>query len=185
MADITFTGAGTTTASRTSGIFTIPEFKSVSEKILTAVIYGLKNTITKAGGYYNDIGDVVAEWQSPEEYHNFPAFLAVWGDDSFTNTIAGGNSLGGYNAIGDLIIVAYLHEKEDMRIAKDRIKHDVLKYFGTNFQIPDASGNSTAFNSVVQRVSPWGGKEEKPRGGLEFLVKVYYRFELTNPAQSF
>lgn len=185
MADITFTGTALDTNSRTSGVFTIPEFKSSSEKIMTAVVYALKNTITKAGGYYNDIGDVVAEWQSPEEYHNYPAFLATWGDDAFTNTVSGGNSLGGYNCIADLIIVAYLHERENMRIAKDRIKHDVLKYFGSNVQLPDSDGNVTAFSAVVQRATPWGGKEEKPRGGYEFLVKVYYRFELTNPAQSF
>jgi len=185
MPAIAFIGDSNPTSSFGLGTLSIPTIQSVQEKILTAVVYGLKNTISKANGYFNNIGDVVAQWQNPEEYHNYPAFLATWGDDSFTNTVQGGNSFGGYNAISDLIVVAYLKEREDIRIEKDRIKHDVLKYFGSNCQIPDANGDSTAFNSVVYKIFQFGDLSNKPFGGLEFHIKVYYRFELSNPAQSF
>lgn len=181
MATFTFSGTPAPSDAYAFGAFTIPAAQTVREKIRAAAAYGIKNTIAKSNGYYNNIGEVNVEDVEFAERKNFPSIDLVWGDEIYTNDVPGSHTTGAYEKIADLFIEGWFHEAEDMTLEKEKLIADIEKYFGTNYWIPDSSGNQTAFNCMLTKNSHFGGENNKPKGGISMLLKVYYRIELTNP----
>jgi hypothetical protein len=163
------------------GFLTYSERQSLRERIRNAVEYGLKTLITEGLGYFNVYEEVNTEIVTHAERGYFPSIDLFWGDETYTNTLQGGHSTGLYEKVADLFVDVWINDNENMALAKERVVADIEKFFGTNYTLPDSNGNATAFNAVIQRNTHFGARSEKPRGGVSFLVKVYYRIQLTNP----
>jgi len=151
------------------------------ERIRKAAIYGLKNNVNPANGYYLKFGEVNSEVVEHSQRKDYPSVDAVWGDEVYTNEFTGGHSLGLYEKIADLFIDVWIKELDGMTTMKEKVIADIEKYFGTNYSIPDENGNGTAFNCIISNNRHFGTRAEKPRGGISILLKVYYRQQLINP----
>ena len=159
----------------------------VLELIAEALKWGLFNRINPQDGYYNDMdnGEVNLMEKSWSERSEFPSIDIIFPLGRMTNTIAGGNSIGGFNHIQPVLIEGWLQKSENAYSDQLRLKADIEKYFGEYFKIEDRNGNATAFNSVIESSKLFGMKQNQPSVGVDTRVLIYYRTEQANPAQSF
>lgn len=195
---ISFSGNASVNASVVGGTLTFPTLTgasntvSVRTRIREAIAYGVKNTISKSNGYFNDIGEVfVNTVANTSGRSNYPSIDILWVKERYTNNVQGGNSLGGYNKIATVFLDCYLFAEKckdsaaDIVTKRENIVADIEKYFGTNFIIPDSNGDATAFNSIVVSNVIHGIDATAPKGSVEIQLEVYYRIELTDPTQDF
>lgn len=193
-----FGGTATVLPSVAGGIITITSpsgaanSTSIRTRIREAIAYGVKNTITKSNGYFNDIGEVfVNAVASNSKRNNYPSIDVTWIRERYTNSIQGGNSQGGYNKIASIMLDCYIFEEgckaspEDVVLARENIIADIEKYFGTNFFIPNSLGVRTAMNSILINNIAHGIQATEPYGSVEMELEVYYRILLTDPTQDF
>jgi len=181
MATISFSGTPSASTSYGFGSMTLPTPQSAREKVRAAAAYGIKNTISQANGYFNDIGEVNVQEIEFAHRKAFPSIDLLWGDEIYQNTVPGSNTTHLYEKVADLWIEAWLDDYDDMTLEKEKLIADIEKYFGTNYWIPDASGNRTAFNCMLARNAHFGQRDNTPKGGVSLLLKVYYRTPFTNP----
>lgn len=168
---------------------------SVRTKIREALANGIKTTITKSNGFFNDIGEVNVNVVS---VHNdrkaFPSIDIVWLPERYTNNFSGGNSLGGYNKFARVMFDCYVlgndckeFDAADIVLARENILADLEKYFGTFYFLPDpVEGRAeTAFNIIITANNIFGIKATEPNGGMEVETEISYRILLTDPTQEF
>lgn len=182
-----FAGIADQQVSLVIGLGTFSSLESIRNKILNAIQYGLQNTIKPANGYYFDMtdGEVNLEEKAFSERKKYPSIDILPGEEIYTNNISGGNSLGGYNKIFRVFFEVWLDERENLKLEQNKMIADFEKYFGTNFKLPDSVGSQTAFNCILTRNVPFGMGDNRPRGGVDFLLEVYYRILLTDPNTTF
>lgn len=183
MADISFSGSSTALSPYGFGALVLQTPQSVREKIRAAAAWGIANTITKANGYYNDIGEVNVQEVSYSKRKAFPSIDLLWGNERYLSSVSGGHTTGAYEKMATLYIECWMDETEsdEMTVARETIIADIEKYFGTYYYIPDSDSNWTAFNCMLNNNTLFGVREDNPRGGVELQLDVYYRIDLTNP----
>ena len=166
--------------------------EAVQTRIREAAAFGVKNTITKSNGYFNDIGEVnVNAVASNSKRNNYPSIDLSWIRERYTNNVQGGNSLGGYNKIASMLIDCHIFAEdckaspESVVLARERIVADIEKYFGTHFIIPNSLGVGTAFNCIIIGNTTNGIQATEPYGSVEIQLEIYYRILLTDPTQDF
>ena len=195
---LTLSGSPTVNASIVDGVmaFAAPSgtFTGVSVRtaIREALAFGIKNNITKTNGFFNDVGEVfvnaVANFSKRTSY---PSIDILWLRERYTNNIRGGNSLGGYNKIANILLDCYLFEDnckdspEKVVLKRENIVADIEKHFGVDFSIPNSAGVTTAFNSILVNNIVHGIQATEPYGSVEIELEVYYRIELADPTQQF
>ncbi len=183
MAGISFSGSPSTTAPYGFGVLSLQTPQSVREKIRAAAAWGIANTITKANGYYNNIGEVNVQEVSYSKRKRFPSIDLLWGNEKYLSDVPGGHTTGAYEKMAPLYIECWIEEAESdtMTVFRETIIADIEKYFGTNYYIPDSDGNWTAFNCMLNNNNLFGMTENNPKAGVELQLDVYYRIDLTNP----
>jgi len=183
MADFTFSGTPAATDSYCFGSLTIPTPQSVRETIRAAAAWGILNQISKANGYFNDIGEVNTQEVSYSKRKKFPSIDLLWGNETYLSNVPGGFTTRTYEKVAPLFIECWLDytESSDMVVEREKMIADIEKYFGTYYYIPDENGTWTAFNCMLNNNVPFGMKENNPKGGVELQLDVYYRTDLTNP----
>jgi len=167
---------------------------SVRTKIREALANGLKTTITKSNGYFNDIGEVnVNAVINNNGRKKYPSIDVIWVTERYTNNFSGGNSLGGYNKFATVLIDCHLFsddcslDPQDIVLARETILADMEKYFGTYYYLPDPvkGRGETTFNSIITANDIFGIEATEPKGGIQVRLEVSYRIELTDPTQDF
>ena len=180
-----------------------PTTDSIRSQIRQAAIYGLKNRIIEGGtairysdagnttvssvGYYNSFGDMVFDPpKSWEQIPQFPACNVSMEEEvcaNGANVQLDQNQALLHNGFR-LRMDCFLNDDNDPALAQDKILHDVQKYFGINYYIPDSTGAATAFNCYYESSDPFGIDKVKPNCGITIYYKVWYRQQLINPAVS-
>lgn len=197
---ITFSGTANVNSSITMGLASFFQptgasgNTSVRTRIREALANGIKTTITKTNGYFNDIGEVnVNAVITNNGRKKFPSIDVLWIGERYTNNFSGGNSLGGYNKFATILLDCHLFEDncsldpQDIVLARETMLADLEKYFGTFYYLPDPvnSRDETAFNSIITGNEIFGIEVTEPRGGIQVRLEVSYRIELTDPTQTF
>lgn len=167
---------------------------SVRTKIREALANGIKTTITKSNGYFNNIGEVhVNAATNNTSRKAYPSIDVIWIDERYTNNFQGGNSLGGYNKFARVMIDCHLFDDQcsmdpqDIVLVRETILADMEKYFGTFYYLPDPiEGRAeTAFNTIITSNNIFGIEATEPKGGIEITLDISYRILLTDPTQEF
>lgn len=168
---------------------------SVRTKIREALANGIKTTINKSNGYFNDVGEVhVNVATSNNDRKAYPSIDITWIRERYTNNFSGGNSVGGYNKFATILLDCYLlgddcndFDAQDIVLARETMLADLEKYFGTFYYLPDPveSRNETAFNTIITSNNIFGINATSPRGGMVVEIEVSYRIELKDPTQEF
>lgn len=181
MTTLNFLGTPTLTNAYGVGSLVLPTQQSVREKIRSAVAYGVKNTITKANGYYNDIGSVDVQANSYSKIKEFPNVSLLWLNEQYTNSNSGGHTLHAYEKITELLIEAWFNVNQDMVLQRENFIADIEKYFGVYYYIPDANGVATCFSSMLISNNIFGMEENEPKGGVQLTLRIWYRVDIDNP----
>ncbi len=179
-----------------------PSVLPVRSRIRDAVLYSLRNRILANGtairysdagnttvsseGYYNTVTrafDPPRTYEQFDEYPSINVFIDGESCDSASNVNTDQNQALLHNSF-ILQMDCFLNDINDPALAQDKILHDIQKFFGINYYIPDESGNATAFNCYYDSSSPFGTDRTSPNSGITIRYRIWYRQQLTNPSQS-
>lgn len=182
-----FSLSGTLVAgpARAIGHFSIPFQSSAREKIRAALAYRLTAHLSPALGYFNQFKACYVEEMAFNQVPDLPSIQATWGAEIYQNHIAGGGSHGAYHKQGTIDLRVYLRETDpdDISVAIERAVADLEKFFMSNLQMKDASGNPTCYTCVLE-AEPLGRDYLRlPRGVADLTLSIYYRTSLTDPTQ--
>jgi len=189
---MSFSGSPTVNAPVCTGYFHIEKALSIRTKIRIAMAYGLSTNLTKANGYFLDIGEVHVNAPTNDDGRKaWPSVDIIWDTETYTNRISGENSLGGYNKVGRIFIKGVLFAdankivSEEIVLMREHFIADIERYFGINYIIPDSNGAGTVQNCILISNDIFGMDVNAPKGEVIMPLEVYYRIELTDPTQDF
>lgn len=154
---------------------------TVRTQLREAIKFGLRQ-ITTANGYRTNIRRIYDPWMSPEKIDETPAVNVLWGREERWDD----GHLHGNNPLLDLrfnlMLDFHLGSVNDIPLEQDKVLADVQKYFGTNWWIPDSSGDARTFTCAYLASDPWADQgEEGPRCGIMIEIEVFYSINLSDP----
>ena len=162
----------------------LPSKDPVRSRIRQAAVYGLKNRITTAGGYWNNVKRAYDPVRTYEQFDVYPCINVSTENeicDNASDFTIEQQQLRLHNSF-ILQMVAFLNDNNDPALAEDKILADIQMYFGKNFRIPDSAGTATAFNCYYEGAEPIGTNRTKPNTGIIVKYRVWYRQFSTDPA---
>ena len=180
----------------------IPSTLPVRSRIRSAALYGLRNRIISGGtairysssgnttvsseGYYNTISRAFDPSRTFEQFDEYPC-VNVFVDNEDCDNVSNVQIDQNQGLLHNSFILqmdCFLNDNNDPALAQDKILHDIQKYFGINYYIPDENGVATAFNCYYDSSLTFGTDRTTPNCGITIRYRVWYRQQLTNPSQS-
>lgn len=181
---------------------TIPATLPVRSRIRQAVLYGLRNRIISGNptvrysnsgnstvsneGYYLTVRDAFDPPRSIDQMSNFPAinvFCASESCEDTSNTQIQQNTFLLSNSF-ILRLECFIHNENDPALECDKLLADLQRYFGTNYFIPDSTGNATAMTIYYSGHEIMGTETTRPNIYMNVEFKVWYRQRSDNPTVS-
>jgi len=178
---------------------TVPTNYPVLSRIRQAVIYGIENRITEGGnairyrdgnedivsteGYFTTFKHAYDPPKNIDQINEFPS-CNVLTDNDFSNNFEDltiGQNQGKAHNNFSLLLSCISSDINDPALVQDKMLHDIQKYFGINYYIPDQTGAQTCFDCNYESSTRWSTEDNEPRTGIDIIIKVRYRYRLTDP----
>ena len=178
---------------------TIPANNPALSKIRAAAIYGIENRIIKGGtairyssegdttisseGYFTQFKHAYDPPRSIEQIKEFPSCNVSINDDfsnNFEDLTIGQNQGKSHNNFA-LFLSCISSDINNPALTQDKMLHDIQKYFGINYYIPDSTGAQTCFDCNYESSNRWSTEGNRPRTGIDIIIRVRYRYRLTDP----
>ncbi len=150
--------------------------KTIKTRIREAVKYHL-GRITLGNGYKIAVEGVLDDPPANlSEVVNHPTIIPVWDstvllletnvDECFESLIA---------------LYVFVQAQSDVSLTIEQTEADILRCFGTNYQLPDENGTPLA--QRVQFVSsvPFGRVDSKPSAGTKMVFKITWSHKASDP----
>lgn len=181
-----------------------PTDTPVISKIRAAAAYGLKNRIiagtdiiryTTAGndvifenGYFNTIRNVYSQIpKSFEQINAFPAVNLFISDNASIDSVNMQvmQNTGLLTCTCTLVCECFVVSSNDIALEIDKIRSDIMNYFGANYFIPDSTGAATAQQCYYRSDTVYGIDSVKPSAYISINFAVWYRARLNNSFLSY
>jgi hypothetical protein len=152
---------------------------SIREQIFSSIINGL-GTISPTLGYVNTIKKVYDPPVALSEIYDYPSINIEDGDEVTENASVGNHKRIGrndpliYNQT-TIKIDCIMQSTENPRQARNRMKADIQRYFGLNWQ------HGVALSSIYQGSIPWVVDKGSSLTGITMNFIIYYRQRLESP----
>src|SRR4030065_32967 len=154
----------------------------VRSRIKSAALYALRNRIISGGnairyadsnttisteGYYNTITRAFDPPRTYEQFDEFPCVNVFFENEDCENNsnVQTDQNQGLLHNFVILRMDVFLNDNNDPALAQDKVLHDIQKYFGINYFIPDENGAATAFNCYYDSCEPFGTDRTSPNCG--------------------
>ena len=152
---------------------------SIREQIFSSIITGLA-AMSPTLGYINTLKKVYDPPVAIDEMYDYPAINVDDGEEITENaSVANHMRIGRndpliYNQM-NIRIDCVMQSTENPRRERNRMKADIQRYFGLNWQ------HGVALSSIYQGSIPWVVDKGTVLTGITMTFIVYYRYRLESP----
>ena len=156
-----------------SGLY--DQAKSVTERLLDALVYGIKGITTDAG-YDNTVGDVFTEYPTQSQLVNYPAVAIIqgreatdWDDtEDMLHTLS-------------VTLVCFCHEQSDPTTSRLTLKKDLHRHFGLNWMARGEDDVETCRLVRPAAYEPFGMFLNAPKVGFIMELIIQYSQNVNDP----
>jgi hypothetical protein len=149
---------------------------SLKEQLTAAVVYNF-NQIRTAYGYNKNLY-TVRDIQSYEKIQKFPFANVITRDEIYTEQ---GQDRWVKKTLGYTIDV-FVRNVNKINNDIEDILADIEKRIYNNYVLPDYAGNRTCTECYITSNRPFGIESTQPAGGIQIMMDVFYRQDISNPA---
>jgi hypothetical protein len=152
--------------------------KSATERLLDAIVYGIKSIKTDAG-YDNTVGDVFTEYPTQSQLVNYPAIAIIQGREAtdWDDTEDMLHTL-------PITLVCFCHEQSNPTTARLSLKKDLHRHFGLNWMIRGEDGVETCRLVRPAGYDPFGMFLNAPKVGFVMELIIQYTQDVNDPTVS-
>lgn len=151
-----------------------------------AIRIALRNqllAINVNAGYNYTVGEVNTVSRSEEQFVNYPAINLTPNPETYNDDATNMYSDVSLRKEIDYNIQVNMKNVNDILEANEKILADIEKRMMNNFTLPDANGRRTVTAAIPVSNEMFGMKVNEPLGGINVVLKCYYRQLRTDPAK--
>lgn len=150
---------------------------SVAAHALDSLAVNAQNRISKANGFFFDVGEITTLGCSPEQMKLFPFYDFSGGDTEYLAK-DGNNSSGFVEKCFRVQVDIWAHFTGNIRLGQDRLLRDFEKYIydPTYSNIPDKNSPEAiqwGRVAVIEKTRPFGSKVNSPNCGIEIHLILW------------
>jgi hypothetical protein len=149
--------------------------KSATEKLIDALVYGLKQIKTDAGYDYT-IQNVWTEIPTQSQLVNYPSVAVIQGKEAtdWDETEALVNTL-------PITLIVFMKDQSNPTSARLKLKKDIHRHFGLNWMVRGEDGVETCRLMRPVAYEPFGMFLNVPNIGFLMELKAIYNQDVNDP----